>query len=436
MRMPFTTFIYFYLFGLVPIGLINIDNFNLFNTLAIIIYCIYIFYGFKISFINKTYYSEASRYIFLLVIAISVSYLHMIYSLNKYTSWLALDSLNYIIFWVMLKEINSFKDIDIFINRIKIFSVLAVAVFLFLFLNPTLLSGPLLNAGMGTLQSWEFGIPRIFTPSMTYSSIGIVFVLCYLIYVDKKKNIVIYLVFLGFSLIEIGIIAAVRTFVISIILSFCVLIMLNMNIRKLCVIGLVLGMLSVFIIMLGSSGKYQMIFERMGVVFDIKEFNMGVITSGISEPSAVDNLEYGSIYWRILEAQKVLNLIDTPYKATFGNMGDYYEYGGLETTPAPHIGYIGIYYVFGWVGVVAFSLFILYFTKKIYRLMNLYKKHPKEYLAVFLFLAWLNMLIYAVGGMVFYTQQCGILGGICAIAVIMEKLYVEEKGDYYAGKRA
>ena len=68
--------------------------------------------------------------------------------------------------------------------------------------------------------------------------------------------------------------------------------------------------------------------------------------------------------------------------------------------------------------------------------MILYKNHPREYLAVFLFLAWLNMLIYAIGGMVFYTSNCAILAGICALAVIMEKLAVEEKGYSYASRRA
>ena len=321
--MPLTTFIFISLFGLVPIRLININNFDLFNIITLIIYFVYIFYGFYISFIEKNYYSRASQCVFLLILAITISYVHMIYSLNKYTSWLALYSLNYIIFWVMLKEIKSYKDIDIFLKRMKIFCFLAIGVLFFLFLNPTLLSGPLSDAGMGSLQSEEFGIPRIFTPGMTYLSLGIIFALCYIFYNDVKKNKVTYIIYLALSLLAIVIITSVRTFLITIALSFCILIILNLNIIKTTVVGLILLVGTTLIFMLPSDSQYYFLYERMASVFNIQSFDFGVITSG---EILTGRSYYSTIYWRIQEAEKALTFIDTPSKAILGNMGEYYQF--------------------------------------------------------------------------------------------------------------
>ena len=108
-------------------------------------------------------------------------------------------------------------------------------------------------------------------------------------------------------------------------------------------------------------------------------------------------------------------------------MGQWYGYGPDYQSVQPHIGYIGLYYCSGAVGLLIFAIFIIYFTIMIFRVMHLYKGHQYEYLAVFIMLVWVNMLFFAAANPVFYLEDNIILVSAAALAIVMAKLYNKNK---------
>ncbi len=425
-----SSFIYFASMGLVPIGLINIRNFNLFNVLVLCFYLTQIPFAVRISLKHNNSYFTASKVVLFLVITVFLSYLNMIFGLGKITDWTVLYSLNYMLFWILIRDLRSFKDIDKLFHLLGIFSLICILWLTLFYLFPWILEGPFKGIRMGSVRKDVLGATRIFTPRMEYINVFIIYLMSYL-YIGKPKNRLILLLLLFISLFTIIIFTSVRSYIASLVVLFIILVVLNRRIGTLLKIATgvaVLGFL--FYIIPGPIRQY--IVERMEPIFQIRNLNIVSAFKGTIEYGTEKGNIFDTVYWRILEVPYALSYIDTKAKILFGTIGQLYDYRGVFDNPAPHISIIGIYYLFGISGILSFSIFIIYFSIKIIKLYNKYKRHPRRYLATFILLAWLGMFMLSFLGGIYYSNSVTIVIGLCALSIIMEHLYKKEKNLGYA----
>lgn len=347
----------------------------------------------------------------------------MVLGLRKYTSWIILDSLNYLLFFIILTNITSYEQIEKIIKYWGVLCVVGIIWSFYFFTDPRILDGIFLTAGMGSNRGTGDGLKRIFTPSMTYVSLMIVYFLSYFFYSrDNKSRWISYFLFL-LAIINVVLITSVRTYMVGIILSAILFLIMKLDFKKTAEKVTILILILSAAYFLASSTYTNYITERISPVLDYKNFD---ISGALGEnPIQYGQAEFGSLYWRLLEAGYVLTTFDNTNNLFMGNLGKYYSFMGMELTMAPHISYIGILYLYGIIGVVSFLVFIIYFTIKLIKLKILYKNDKREYLVVFLLAAWLNMLLFAFGGGIFFSTDTAILGGICGMSLVLEKLYKE-----------
>lgn len=423
-----TKFIIFSWFGIIPIYFFTLGELNIIVFSIFIIYLTTIPYAIKYSF-SKNYASVASKVILLILISLLLSYINMRVWLGKTTSLIVIWTMNYALFWVMLKEITTFNKIDELIGYIGRLTLFGIALLFLFFLFPSLLVGPLDQGGMGSFRGYELGLPRIFTPSMIYVSLSIIYILNLFFYKKTDNNKIKLFIFLALSLFSILIITSIRTYLVGIFFSLVYLLLSKSQIKT-KIQFIVIAAFSVALIFFFLNTKTENeLSTRFLSVFKISNFDLqGVIYGDVS----YGQNEFGTFYWRILEIGYAFQFLDSNSKIFLGVMGLYYNFQGVFETLAPHISYFGIYYLFGILGSIAFGLLIIFFSYKVVSVKRIYKGHHYEYLATFLMLAWFNMLLFAFGGGVFYSDQCIVIVLICALEIILENLFYTQKKANYA----
>jgi len=423
-----TKFIIFSWFGLIPIYFIAFGKLNLIVISLAVIYLLTIPFALKVSF-SHNQNAVASKIIFLILITLILSYINMITWLGKFTTLIVIWTMNYGLFWVMLKEITTFDKIDKLISYIGKLTLVGIVLLFLFFLFPSLLEGPLDQGGMGSFRGYELGVPRIFTPSMIYVGLAIIYILVLFFYKRTNKNKIKLLVFLSLSLFSIIIICSIRTYLVGIFFSFAYLLLLNSKVKTKIVIALITIISVVLITFFLNSKMEQELSNRFLNIYQISNFDLkGAVYGDVSYGQD----EFGTLYWRILEIGYATQFLDSTNKILFGAMGLYYNFQGVIETLAPHISYFGIYYLFGILGSIAFGLLIIYFSFKVVKVRKIYKGHKYEYLATVLVFVVFDKLLYGFGGGIFDSDQSIIIIVICTLVVVLENLFHIQHKEFYA----
>jgi len=414
--------------GLVPIGFVSVGNFTPFSIITTLIFIASLPFAFKYVFSKDKIYSPPTKIMFMILLTVVISYIHMVLSIDKYSSWNIFRSLNYLLFFVMLAEIKNVDDINILFKRIGGFVVLMIATTIFFFYRPEILDGPLVSAGMGSFRGFEDGMVRIFTPGMMYTPLFFIFIVCALIFGKIKSRLKPFFYILAFfALFTTAIVNSVRTFAFGIIISLIILAFYKLSLKRSIILFTVLSAIVLFSTTLLPAKYTEYVTKRvLPVASNLRNFDLN---AGLNRTYAGDD-ELGTFYWRLAEVPIVMEQMNTPYRILFGATGDLYNFDITDKVYAPHLAYLGIFFCFGLTGVVVFGIFIVYFSRKLVLLLKMLKGNQYEYLALFLLLAWINMLIYGFFGGVFYDWSNEIFAIICALAVILEKLYSTKKLTY------
>ena len=415
MKLFRTTFIFFSLFGILPMGLWRVDNYNLLNTSAILILLSSLPLAFRYS-LSKTYLNRtASRVLLLIIVSLFISYFAMIMNFGKYSSWNILACSYYLIFWIILNEVKTINDIKIILNRLKLFLVVASCLAIIFYNSPDILTGPLANTGMGTYRDEILYRTRIFFPSLGFMLLAVVYSFSRLLF-SNPKNKLFLIIFILVELYILLIISSIRTYGIGLILTLIIMLFIKFK-TKLNFSILFFIFIILVVIFLLPSGITNYLTERFDIINDISFFDFRGLLQG---NFITGNQVYGTYYWRVSEIYIALQYIDSTFKLLFGAMGQYYEFTGFYTI-APHISYFGIFYLFGLFGVLTFSIAIFYFSRKMIQVYKLYINHKDKYLVIFLIFSWFNLLINGFAGGVFYSENyVALVAGLFALTAILE----------------
>jgi len=423
MKLLKSTFIFFYFMGLLPIGLISFGNID---PLKLIIIAFYVIALFKVLFTSRhalpAIFTGPSRVIFLLLVVIALAYFHMVLTTDRLSSIFLWFAGGYVFFWIIASEITSYESLLTLLKRLGWMVLATTALLVLFYFVPSILSGPLLDARMGSFRGYLQGHPRIFTPGMIYITLAVVYAFCRVAFFREPAKTKLLLGTLAIIIfIVIALVSSVRTNIVGILLSAAVILVYRFNLRKtLLISALVAAIVGMVIILPGTYNSY--IKERLVGVAGVAQFDYrGAISGNIS----YGKKEYETYYWRVTEAAMVIKLIDTWDKQMFGAMGLWYGYGPDYQAVQPHIGYAGLYYCSGLVGLLAFAFFIIYFSLKAVRMLRLYRGHQYEYLAVFVALVWFIMLLTAASNAVFYLEDNIILVSAAALSIVMTKLVAD-----------
>jgi len=424
MKLPKSTYVFFYFMGLLPIGLISFGNID---PLKLIIIAFYLIALFRVLFSSRpalpAIFTGPSRVIFLLLAVIALAYFHMVLTTDRLSSIFIWFAGGYVFFWIIASEVTSYESLMILFRRLGWMVLPATALLILFYFVPSILGGPLLDARMGSFRGFIQGHPRIFTPGMIYITLAVVYAFCRVAFYREPAKTKLLLSGLAiFIFIVIALVSSVRTNIVGILLAAVVILIHRFNFRKtLTISALVTAIVGMIILLPGTYTSY--IKERLVGVAGVTQFDYrGAMSGNISYGSK----EYETYYWRVTEAVMAIKLIDTWDKQIFGAMGQWYGYGPDYQAVQPHIGYAGLYYCSGYTGLLAFAFFIIYFSFKAIKMLRLYRGHQYEYLAVFVALVWFIMLLTAAANPVFYLEDNIILVSAAALAIVMTKLAINK----------
>ena len=406
--------------GLLPIGLVSFDKLDPFMVVCVGLYSWGVVYGFRKAFVSKDDFAIPSRVVLLIILTLVVSYVFMIINHHKYITWIIYWCLGYATFWVVISEVKRASDIELLLRIIGIMASIGMIWALFFFLVPSVLRGPLRDAGMGSFRAYEDGIPRIFTPVMHYTALGILYVACRAIVLRRRLSLRHYLFGL-FALLELLVVFSIRTDIIDIGLLLIGIFFLSRRKNK---IRTFITFTAAGVLLMGSlyfllpARFVNYVSERTTSVMDLSAFDLsGALTPGVL---TYGNSEYWTFYWRIREVFYALDFVDTPQKMMFGDMGEKYDFEGVDDEIAPHNSYFGIFFLFGYLGVFVFASFLLYFSRQIWHLLKKFQDSKEYYLAVFLAVSWVFMLILNFsGGFLYSPDGCLIYATIAGLSSVM-----------------
>jgi len=415
-----SSFIFFSAMGLVPIGLINYANLNPFTVIVFLIYALNLPYVFRTSFSNGVKANGASRITLLIVVTLVVSYASMVINRGKYTDWSVLYCLDYFLFWVILREIKSFDDIDQLMRDLSIFVIIAIVWLIFFFINPSVLTSTFSDIRMGSFRGDSAGLNRIFTPGMDYIAYTMVYLLCYLLVGTPKNKTRLVLFFLA-CLGCVVIITSTRTHLVALIITVVIITLLKFKQLKLLRL-LYIPIVAMVIYFALPSSTQNYIDNRVNPLFNVYNIQLSNALSGSIDYGGADVDSFGTVYWRLMEIPFVTTLIQEPHEILLGKIGYLYDFMGATEMPMPHTNFLAFYYLFGLLGVITFGIFIIYFTIKFVKVNLMYRGHPKQYLAVFALCAWANIML--LNGAAFYSP---IVIGSCSLIVILERLILNDQ---------
>jgi len=219
----------------------------------------------------------------------------------------------------------------------------------------------------------------------------------------KKNDIILMIILIFFEFFIIFIISSLRTYFIGFIVTI-ILIFFYFSKNRIKILLSVLSFL-LFLSFVNIAKYNNYLYDRFGFLENLMYFDIGGVFSG--------NFIYGfkefdTYYWRLMEIIYVNGFKFEWYQLLFGNMGRYYEFNGFYAI-APHISYFGVFYLFGLVGVIGVYYTYIYFTLSMFRNITNYKGSRLYFLSIFIFIAWINILIQAFSGGSFYSENTLII---------------------------
>ena len=284
MKLLKSTFIFFYFMGLLPIGLISFGNID---PLKLIIIAFYVIALFKVLFASRhalpAIFTGPSRVIFLLLVVIALAYFHMVLTIDRLSSIFLWFAGGYAFFWIIASEITSYESLLTLLKRLGWMVLAATALLILFYFVPSILSGPLLDARMGSFRGYLQGHPRIFTPGMIYITLAVVYAFCRVAFFREPAKTKLLLGTLAIIIfIVIALVSSVRTNMVSILLSAAFILIYRFNFKKTLIISaLIAAIVGMVMLLPGTYTSY--IKERLVGVVGITQFDYrGAIRGNIS----------------------------------------------------------------------------------------------------------------------------------------------------------
>lgn len=402
-------------FNILPIGVLSVDNFDPLKVLmlAILLFSLVRFRG---------YFTTDVRFATLFFLTIFLSAIFMMLR-GKYVDWTFFYCLNYLNLFLLLLLFKDVQDLHDYVGVLIFLCIVASLIHFIFFIRPSLLNGVLTDIRMGSLNMDATKV-RVFIPGMGFIAVMFSFLVTKLIYFRRLGYIDLIALTLFFC--SIFIFASVRTYSLGLIVALSVLLLCGKLKWKniLFLIGAALVLLLIMFLAGGETREY--ITNRFDIFLKLGNFQlMDVLRLEVDYES---EQTFGTIYFRIMEVIYVLNnFFETPVTLLFGNLGTLYDFLGVEGEIAPHVSIFGIMYLFGLVGLLAFSIFIIYYTKLVIRNLRRFRHTPHEFLTIALAVIWFTLMVISFFGGVYYSELVLLVTFVIAGSLFLKNKYVEER---------
>ena len=397
-------------FNIIPIGLLSYYNLDPFKIVSLF-FLFYAFITFK-EWRNKNVLFQA-----LFIIAILCSYVNMVIMRGKVFDWTSYYCLYYLYFFVIMSSVRETDDIYLYIRFLLIVCFLATLVHIFFYINPWILEGTLTDIRMGSLRT-DVDETRIFIPGSGFIAIGFLYLVTKILY--RKRINVVDIFLLAFFSFSIFFISSIRTYLLGVVVVVFVLFLVKKISFKAILALLVPAIVLIGILYLFNDSAYNYIVSRFDIFFKLGDFkpvdafNLNIDYGG--------ELDLGTVYWRIMESAYVLQVFfkDLP-SFLFGQIGVLYDFLGVEENAAPHISLVGVYFLFGLVGLITFLTFLVNFTVLIIKNLRLSKKTDLEFLAIVFTVIWFTLFIFSFFGGIYYSELILMITFTSACSVFLNK---------------
>lgn len=322
----------------------------------------------------------------LIVVAISAS--HGFLEDSDHTPWLwnMKQVIHYLFIFPLVAIAKTWERYKACLKAYVVVGVLAAGLLHLYELFPSLVDW---DTGTGFIHSSVGGYARIFTPGMQYVALAAVGLLPF---VRQYPAALAGWLFLLSGLVwTFG-----RTY--FLILGICMLLYVSMRItsevfgktlRRMVMVGILLwlGMLAM------KTGFFQ-----QGVVPVLAE-RMETLTEIGSGPVS----EFDTLGWRIRDAGNAILEVETPLETAVGVFAKWYGTEGSEGVSV-HLGWVGLYYHYGLLGVTVFGAMVFLISAKALRLFRAARKSAleSEWVAS-LYLGWVALCLLTFGGGTFVS---------------------------------
>ncbi len=298
---------------------------------------------------------------------------------KEYWFWNAKQAIHYLFIFPLIAYIRTKKDFDRLL-RLYLFIGLASAGLLWVYhIRPELVSW---ESGTGLLMASVTGSVRVFTPGMQYAFLAAVGLLPYLY---QRRWLLPAAVLLLSSLAW----TYARSYWIIVAVCALVSMFLTFRLRRLQrTLFFVCSLLAVVVIaglLLGDQMS-----SAIGRIVTLQELRFTPVT------------DFDSMGWRFRDAANAIRVPQTVTEKVIGVFAKPYSTDNWRGV-GPHLGYSGVFYHYGAIGVVAFGWLIVALTRGLLRVRKAALPGPDRRTANSLLSAWVALLLYSMVGGTFIS---------------------------------
>jgi hypothetical protein len=334
----------------------------------------------------------------LIVVAISASCGFFVDSDHTPWLWNMKQVIHYLFIFPLVATVKTWEQYKACLRAYVIVGVLAAGLLHLYELFPSLVDW---DTGTGFIHSSVGGYARIFTPGMQYVALVAIGLLPFLRRYPAALA--------GWLFLLSGLVWTFgRTY--FLILGICMVLYVSMSItsevfgktlRRMVAVGILLW--------LGVLAMEAGFFQRGAVPALLAR--MGTLTEVGSGPLS----EFDTLGWRIRDAGNAILEVETPLEMTVGVFAKWYGTEGTEGVSV-HLGWVGLYYHYGLLGVAVFGVLVFLISKKALSLFRAARKSAhsveSEWVAS-LCLGWVALCLLTFGGGTFVSGP-----GIIALALL------------------
>jgi hypothetical protein len=240
------------------------------------------------------------------------------------------------------------------------------------------------NDEMATIREESYeGVERVFTSGMWGVFTGAVLVVSMLLVGVRHKTGVLLLA----AVLLVGLLHTfVRTYLVLLAIALGILLWRSWRAasRKLA-IPLAIAILLFLVLGLPDS----MVNLVQGTVTRMS----GMFVADFAELDATDSNAYGTVIWRVIEVEGALGNLKTVSDMIFGVMGRPYTLATTDVSTVPHISYFGIFYINGFVGIVAYAFALTLITRRLWRNHKEMRGKPLSWATQGALITWITLLL-------------------------------------------
>lgn len=410
-------------YNILPFGLLAVKNLDPLKLVTIILLT-------GSFFIKKKWFDTHTNHVTIFIFTIIISAINMAVK-GKYLDWTLFYVFNYLNYFILINSFREDDDVLSYIKVLSVFSIVATFMHGIYFMKPELLNGILSEIRLGSIN-YDTSKPRIFIPGMGFIAICFTYLITKLMFFRKMTPIEY--VFTAAFFLSIFVFSSVRTNLLGIFICFLTMLATGkLSFRSLLsFVGVGISFVAVLAIV--SEELYQFIIQRFDIFLKVGDFQLVDLIN--LEIDYDNETTWGTVYFRILEVVYVFqNFFNDLPSLFFGNIGTLYDFLGVQDEPAPHVGIVGVFYLFGLTGIFTFLAMIVHFSRIVIRNIKLSKNTKWEFMSIALTVIWFTLIAISFFGGVFYSELILLVTYVMAASVYInkkqhERLQVEYSNAY------